>query len=121
MNTYLAIITTVLVITQIIRVIQNTIQLCRQKTLFKAQLKELADMELTERDFETQRKAYSLAVEFFERNKKKCENCLYRSQYSNENGEFKCGGIQTVDGDLEMMVQPDFYCAYYEWRTNDGR
>ena len=69
MDTYLAIITTVLVITQIIRVFQNTIQLRRQKTLFKAQLKELADMELTEKDFETQRKAYRLAVEFFEQRK----------------------------------------------------
>ena len=67
MNTYLAIITTVLVITQIIRLIQNTIQLRKQDILFKAQLKELAGMELTERDFETQRKAYRLAVEFFER------------------------------------------------------
>lgn len=67
MNTYLAIITTVLVATQIIRLIQNTIQLRRQNVLFKAQLKELADMELTERDFETQRKAYRLIVEHFER------------------------------------------------------
>jgi hypothetical protein len=67
MSAYLVVITTVLVITQIIRVIQNTIQLRRQKTIFEAQLKELADMELTERDFETQRKAYRLAVSFFER------------------------------------------------------
>lgn len=67
MNTYLVIITTVLVITQIIRVIQNAIQLRKQDILFKKQLKELADAELTERDFETQRKAYRLAVEFFER------------------------------------------------------
>ena len=62
MNTYLAIIKTILVISQIVRVIQNTIQLRRQKVLFEAQCKEL-----TERDFETQRKAYRLAVEFFER------------------------------------------------------
>lgn len=67
MNTYLAIITTILVISQIIRVIQNAIQLRRHKIVFEAQLKELKDMELTERDFETQRKAYRLAVEFFER------------------------------------------------------
>ena len=66
METYLAIITTVLVITQILRLIQNTIQLRKQDVLFKAQLKELADMELTERDFETQKRAYRLAVEFFE-------------------------------------------------------
>ena len=64
MNTYLAIMTTALVITQILRVIQNNIQLRRQKILFEKQLQELADMELTERDFETQRKAYQLLVEY---------------------------------------------------------
>ena len=46
MNTYLAIITTVLVITQVIRVAQNTIQLHRQNVLYKKQLKEVADIEL---------------------------------------------------------------------------
>ena len=66
MNTYLAIITTVLVVTQIIRVAQNHIQLRRQRIVFEKQLKELADMELTERDFETQRKAYRLMVEYLE-------------------------------------------------------
>lgn len=66
MNTYLAIITTVLVITQIIRVCQNHIQLRRQNKLFKAQLKELADIGLTEKDFITQRKAYRLIVEYLE-------------------------------------------------------
>ena len=66
MNTYLAIMTTALVITQILRVIQNNIQLHRQKVVFEKQLKELADMELTERDFETQRKAYRLIVEYLE-------------------------------------------------------
>lgn len=66
MNTYLAIITTVLVITQIIRLIQNVIQLRKQDVIFRTQLKELANMELTERDFETQRKAYRLIVEYLE-------------------------------------------------------
>ena len=66
MNTYLVIITTALVVTQIIRLIQNAIQLHKQDVLFKKQLKSLADMELTERDFETQRKAYRLAVEYLE-------------------------------------------------------
>ena len=66
MNTYLAIITTVLVLTQIIRLIQNTVQLRRQNVLFKKQLKELADMEVTERDFENQRKAYRLIVDYLE-------------------------------------------------------
>ena len=66
MNIYLAIITTVLVATQIVRLIQNAIQLHKQDVLFKNQLKDLADMELTERDFETQRKAYRLIVEYLE-------------------------------------------------------
>lgn len=66
MNTYLAIITTVLVITQIIRVAQNHIQLRRQKTLFKKQLGDLADLEVKKKDFEIQRKAYRLIVEKLE-------------------------------------------------------
>ena len=66
MNTYLAIMTTALVVTQIIRVIQNAMQLRRQKVQFDAQLAELADVKLTERDFETQRKAFRLAVEYLE-------------------------------------------------------
>lgn len=66
MNTYLAIITTVLVITQIIRLAQNHIQLRRQKILFKKQLGDLADMEIQKEDFEIQRKAYRLIVEKLE-------------------------------------------------------
>jgi hypothetical protein len=62
MNTYLAIITTVLVITQIVRLIQNAVQLHRQNILFKEQLAQLADCNPTEKDFETQRKAYQLIV-----------------------------------------------------------
>ena len=66
MNIYLAIITTVLVVTQIIRLIQNAVQLHRQNVLFKKQLGDLADMELTEKDFDTQRKAYRLIVAYLE-------------------------------------------------------
>ena len=66
MNTYLVIITTVLVVTQIIRLIQNAIQLRRQNILFKEQLGQLAEMEMTDSDFETQRKAYRLIVEYLE-------------------------------------------------------
>lgn len=69
MNIYLAIITTVLVVTQIIRVCQNHIQLRRQHILFKEQLGQLADCEPTKEDFETQRKAYRLIVEHFEKKK----------------------------------------------------
>jgi hypothetical protein len=63
MNTYLAIITTVLVVTQIIRLIQNAVQLYRQNVMFKKQLGHLADCEPTKEDFDIQRKAYRLIVE----------------------------------------------------------
>ncbi len=66
MNTYLAIITTVLVVTQIIRLIQNAVQLHRQNILFKEQLGHLADCNPTEQDFENQRKAYRLIVNYLE-------------------------------------------------------
>ncbi len=63
MNNYLVIITTVLVITQVIRIAQNAINLHRQNTLYKRQLKDLAEYELQKEDFEMQRKAYRLIVE----------------------------------------------------------
>lgn len=75
MNTYLAIITTVLVVTQIIRLIQNAVQLHRQNVLFKKQLGDLADMELAEKDFEAQKKAYRLIVEYLEDTLAKNEVC----------------------------------------------
>lgn len=50
MNTYLSIITTVLVITQIIRLLQNTISLNRQNRLIKAQLDEIG--EITDDDLD---------------------------------------------------------------------
>ncbi len=66
MNTYLAIITTVLVITQIVRLIQNAVQLHRQNILFKEQLGYLAGCNPTEQDFENRRKAYRLIVNYLE-------------------------------------------------------
>ena len=66
MNTYLAIITTVLVVTQIVRLIQNAMQLHKQNVLFKEQLQQLADCEPTKQDFENQRKAYRLIVDYLE-------------------------------------------------------
>ena len=66
MNTYLTIITTVLVLTQIIRITQNYISLRRQNVLYKKELEELADLEISKEDFEYQRKAYRLIVEKLE-------------------------------------------------------
>jgi hypothetical protein len=63
MDNYLVIITTVLVITQVIRITQNAIQLHRQNVLYKKQLGDLAEYELQKEDFEMQRKAYRLIVE----------------------------------------------------------
>lgn len=63
MNTYLVIITTVLVITQIIRVTQNAIQLHRQNVVFNKQCEAVRDVEIMKADFEMQRRAYSLIVE----------------------------------------------------------
>lgn len=70
MNTYLAIMVTTLVITQVIRVVQNTIQLIKQGNLYNKQLKDLADCEPTKEDFENKRKAYKLIVEWLENEQK---------------------------------------------------
>jgi len=66
MNVYLTLITTVLVLTQIIRITQNILYLRRQNVLYKKHLEELADLEITKEDFEYQRKAYKLIVEKLE-------------------------------------------------------
>ena len=65
MDIYLTIMVTILVITQVGRITQNTIQLHRQNILFKEQLSQLKDV--TQEDFDNQRKAYKLAIEYFER------------------------------------------------------
>ena len=67
MDTYLAIMITALVISQIIRCVQNAVQLRRQNILFKEQLGELANREVTAEDFDVQRKAYRMIVDYFEK------------------------------------------------------
>ena len=59
-NIYLAIITTVLVATQIVRLIQNAIQLRRQEKAIAKDLAWLKDRDITERDFDVQRDCYYL-------------------------------------------------------------
>ena len=68
MNTYLTIMVTVLVLTQIVRIVQNTIQLRRQYKLFQAQLGQLDD--ITQEDLDMQRRAYRLIVDYLERHEK---------------------------------------------------
>lgn len=62
MNTYLAIITTILVATQIIRVIQNAINLRGQNKLIKAQLGELSD--INDVDIKNRREADKLIIKY---------------------------------------------------------
>lgn len=59
---YLTIITTVLVVTQIVRVVQNTINLKRQNLIIKRQLREIED--ITPKDLETQKQANALIVAY---------------------------------------------------------
>ena len=67
MNTYLAIITTILVITQIIRVTQNAINLHRQRKEFEHNVGHLKDLEVSKEDFRIQQKAYRMIVQKLER------------------------------------------------------
>ena len=60
MNTYLAIMTTVLVATQIIRITQNAIQLHHQQKQIDDAVGWIKDNNVSEHDFETQRAVYKL-------------------------------------------------------------
>lgn len=63
MTIYLTIITTVLVLTQIIRISQNHINLKNQKKNIQNQVEWILQNEVTEDDFKTQREAFRLIVE----------------------------------------------------------
>lgn len=71
MNIYLAIITTVLVITQIVRVTQNHIQLRRQRKEIDKAIGWIKDNDISDIDFETQREVFYLLKDWLlrERNK----------------------------------------------------
>lgn len=60
MNTYLTIMVTVLVATQIIRITQNHISLFRQEKRIKKDLAWIKDNDISERDFEIQRAVYMM-------------------------------------------------------------
>lgn len=66
MNTYLVIITTVLVLTQIVRIVQNTLQLHRQNVLIRRELKTLSDAEVSAADFARQREFYQKGIRYFD-------------------------------------------------------
>jgi len=70
MGAYIAVITTVLAITQIIRITQSSIALHKQNTLFDKICVVIRDDEEIKADLETQRKAYKLIVEYLDCNEK---------------------------------------------------
>lgn len=63
MTTYLTIMITILVATQIVRIIQNTISLHRQEKEIKKNIAWVKDVELTPADFENQKEVYKLLRE----------------------------------------------------------
>lgn len=60
MNVYLTIMVTILVVTQIIRITQNHIQLTRQREKIEKTLNWIKDNDISEKDFEIQRKVFYL-------------------------------------------------------------
>lgn len=67
MDKYLAVTTTILIISQVIRITQNAINLHRQRKEFEHNLGHLKDLEATKEDFRMQQKFYRLAVQKLER------------------------------------------------------
>lgn len=67
MNTYLTIMVTILVATQIIRITQNAIQLYRQEKAIAKDLAWIKDNDISERDFDVQRDCFYLLRDYLER------------------------------------------------------
>ena len=67
MTIYLTIITTVLVVTQVIRVTQNHIQLRRQREEIDKAVGWIKDNDISEADFETQREVFYLLKDWLMR------------------------------------------------------
>lgn len=90
MNTYLTIMVTVLVLTQIIRVTQNVISLKRQEQAVNRDIAWLRNVEPTEQDFENQREVFrllrdKLVLDGMERTKK-CDTCGWFGEDGAESG-----------------------------------
>ena len=64
METYLVIIMTVLVLTQVIRLIQNTISLVHHNAEIKKTIQWYKDRDISEVDFDTQRECFYLLKEY---------------------------------------------------------
>lgn len=66
MNTYLIIITTVLVLTQVIRLIQNTISLFRQQKKIDEAVGWIRKNDVSENDFEVQRAVFYMMLKYLQ-------------------------------------------------------
>ena len=69
MNTYLTIMVTVLVVTQIVRISQNHIQLRRQRKEIDETCGWIRENDVSERDFNVQRECFYLLKEWLEKEK----------------------------------------------------
>ena len=67
MNIYLTIMVTILVVTQIIRITQNHINLRRQREQIEKTIGWFKDNDVSERDFEVQRDCFYLLRQFLEK------------------------------------------------------
>jgi len=67
--TYLTIITTALVITQIIRLIQNAINLHWQNQAIERDLSWIKDRDITQMDFDVQKECFYLLRDWLEKQK----------------------------------------------------
>lgn len=86
MNTYLAIITTVLVLTQIIRVTQNHIQLKRQEGKIKETMDWFERQDILEQDFVVQRECFYLLHDWLAEQKlKKHQSDAYSDSVTTRN------------------------------------
>ena len=62
---YLQVVLTIILVTQLIRVIQNGVNLAHQSKVFKESCEQLGDV--TKEDMENQRKAYRMMIEYYEK------------------------------------------------------
>ncbi len=67
MNIYLAIMTTILVLTQVIRITQNAISLFRQERELKKQIGWIKGVNVTKEDVETQRDVMRMLRDLLEK------------------------------------------------------
>lgn len=100
MNLYLTIITTALVVTQIIRLIQNNIQLRRQRKEIDKTLAWFKDNDVSQRDFEVQRECFYLLRNKLSREEqeKKGDKSTWQKGYDcgHEDG-YKCGYAERME------------------------